>query len=88
MSGFWEVMDNEIGKRFGLGYHLPHILKCGLCQVWWLSLLYIIVTGNLTLLNIVLCLLNAHFIEISIPTLTLIKNCILKIIEASITYIK
>lgn len=80
MSGFWTVLDDEISKRFKF-HHLPHLLFCGLCQCWWLSLLYIIVTGHFTLLGIVLCLINAHLIEITIPLLTVVKNWLLKIIE-------
>lgn len=80
LSGFWEVMDSELNKRVRFA-HLPHILSCGLCQCWWLSLLYVIIAGKLTLLNVVLCLVNAHLIEITIPLITTIKNWLLKITE-------
>ena len=81
LSGFWDNLDNYINKKFGLGYHLPYLLQCSLCQTWWLSLLYIICTGHLTLFNIVLCLVNAHLSKVYIPLWTLIENIILKIIE-------
>ncbi len=81
LSGFWDNLDGYINKKFGLGYHLPHLLECPLCQCWWLGLLFITLTGNLTLFNIVLCLINAHLTKIYIPLWTLIENLLLKIIE-------
>lgn len=80
LSGFWDNLDGYISKKFRF-HHLPHILTCALCQCWWLSLLYITLTGNLTLFNIVLCLINAHLTKIYIPLWTLIENLLLKIIE-------
>lgn len=64
-SGFFESLDEWVNKKWKF-YHLPHIMMCALCQTWWLSLLYIIITpGAFTLLNILLCLLNAHLTEIT-----------------------
>ena len=80
LSGFWDVMDSELNKRVRFA-HLPHILSCGLCQCWWLSLLYVIIAGKLTLLNVMLCLVNAHLIELTIPLLSTIKEWGLKIIS-------
>ncbi len=80
LSGFWDVMDSELNKRVQFA-HLPHILQCGLCQVFWLSLLYVIIAGKFTLLNMMLCLVNAHLTEVTIPLITTIKNWLLKIIE-------
>lgn len=80
LSGFWDVMDSELNKRVRFA-HLPHILSCGLCQCWWLSLLYVIIAGKLTLLNVMLCLVNAHLIELTIPLFSTIKEWGLKIIS-------
>lgn len=80
LSGFWDSLDEWVNKKYPL-HHLPHIMVCSLCQCWWLSLLAITVTGNLSLLNIAICLANAHLTEITTPLITLIKNTLLKIIE-------
>ena len=80
MSGFWDVMDSEVNKRIRFG-HLPHILRCLLCQCWWASLIWVIATGHLSLLSIALCLINAHMTEVMTPLITLLKNALLKIIE-------
>lgn len=80
-SGFWDSLDGYIGERFGSFYHLPHIFRCMLCQCFWLSLLYVVVIGRLSLGSIVLCLINAHTVNILIPLLRMAYNVIMKAIE-------
>lgn len=79
-SGFWDSLDEYINKRFKF-HHLPHLLMCQLCQTWWLTLLYILVTGNLSLFNICVCLLIAYMGDVWRPILNLIKGYLLKLIE-------
>lgn len=79
-SGFWDSLDDYINKRFKF-HHLPHLLMCQLCQTWWLTLLYILVTGNLSLFNISVCLLIAYMGDVWRPILNLIKGYLLKLIE-------
>lgn len=86
LSGFWDNLDEWISKNYKF-HHLPHLLTCSLCQCWWLSLLYIIITGNLSLLNIALCLINAHLTEVTIPLITTVKDFLLKIIAIMNTFL-
>ena len=79
-SGFWDSLDEYINKRFKF-HHLPHLLMCQLCQTWWLTLLYILVTGNLSLFNICVCLFIAYMGDVWRPILNLIKGYLLKLIE-------
>ena len=79
-AGFFEYMDELVNKKYPL-HHLPYLLMCGLCQTWWLSLLYVIITGNLSILTIALCLINAHLTKIVTPLYKLIENMLLKLIE-------
>lgn len=62
-SGFWDSLDAYINARFKF-YHIPHILKCGLCQTWWLCFIYLIITGNITLFNLVIAMIFAHSSDI------------------------
>lgn len=81
MSGFWNSLDEYINEKFKF-YHLPHILECTLCQTFWLSLLYIIITGNLSIITIMLCLVNAHLNVVVIAIFRTVLNFILKIIDS------
>lgn len=79
-SGFWDTLDGYVNQRFKFR-HLPHLLMCALCQCWWLSLLYVILSGNISLPAIVLCLINAHIVEIEMAFVAFVKNLLYKVIE-------
>lgn len=79
-SGFIEKMDDMISTKWKF-HHLPYPIRCLLCGTWWLSLLYIIITpGAFTLLNILLCLLNAHLTEITQGIWRTIRTAVLDVI--------
>lgn len=79
-SGFIEKMDEMISTRWKF-YHLPYPVRCLVCGTFWISLLYIIITpGAFTLLNILLCLLNAHLTEITQGLWRTIKKLIMDVI--------
>lgn len=80
LSGFFEVLDNEINKRMKF-YHLPHIFHCSLCQVWWIGLIYILFANEFSLLNIAIVLIIAHLTELISPIFLLIKELIKKVIS-------
>ena len=76
-SGFIEKMDEIISSKWKF-YHLPYPVRCLLCGTFWLSLLYIILTpGAFTILNILLCLLNAHLTEITQGLWRTIKTAVM-----------
>lgn len=80
LSGFVDSIDEAINKRWKF-YHLPKPFSCCLCSTFWASLIWVIVAGQVSLLSIALCLVNAHLTEITTPLIILIKNALLKIIE-------
>lgn len=79
-SGFFEVMDDAIQKKWRF-HHLPHVFHCRLCGTWWLTLIYIIATGQLSLLNIAFCIAAAYTADLISPMVKTIQNIILKVIE-------
>lgn len=79
-AGFFETIDEMISQKYRF-HHLPYIFMCGLCQTFWLSLLYIIIAGPFNLYTIALCLVNAHLTKIITPLYKLVENLVLKIIE-------
>jgi len=79
-SGFIQNVDDWINEKVPL-HHLPYPILCCLCGTWWLSLLYIIIAGEFSLLTIALCLLNAHLTKITQPLYKLVENLLYKLIE-------
>lgn len=79
-AGFFTYLDDWVNNKWKFR-HLPYIMRCALCQVWWVSLLYIILTGQLTLFGVVLCLVNGHLTKITTPICRLAENIMYKIIE-------
>lgn len=79
-AGFFETIDGMISSKYKF-HHLPYIFMCGLCQTFWLSLLYIIIAGPFNILTLVLCLVNAHLTKIVQPLYRFVENLILKVIE-------
>lgn len=79
-AGFFETIDGMISQKYKFR-HLPYIFLCALCQVFWLSLLYIVIAGPFNLLTITLCLVNAHMTKIVLPLYRFVENLLLKVIE-------
>ena len=80
LSGWWDNLDAWVNSIWRFR-HLPHILMCSLCQCFWLSILFCLVTGNLSILTIALSLVNAHLTKVLTPLWTTIENYLLKLIE-------
>lgn len=79
-SGFFENMDAWVNEKMP-PYHLPYPFHCTLCGTWWISLLWLVFSGNFSLLGVVLCLASAHLTEITTPLVRLVKNLLLGIIN-------
>lgn len=79
-AGFFDYLDNWVSEQFKF-QHLPYIMLCALCQVFWLSLLYVIITRQLTLWTVAICVLNGHMTKVVQPLYKLVENLLLKLIE-------
>lgn len=79
-SGFIENIDDWINSKYKF-YHLPYPIRCLLCTVTWVSIFYVIITGQFSLMTLVLCLLNAHATKIVQPLFRFVENLLLKAIE-------
>lgn len=78
-SGFFEKMDEYINNKYPLR-HLPYPFHCAYCGTWWMSLLYVIISGNLSLLSVALCLASAELSEIVIGIWILMKSAVMKVV--------
>lgn len=69
------------GKQFKL-------LSCSLCQSWWMMLLYLILTHNLTIPYIALSLTFSFLTPVIKETLLFIKDFFLKVLDELYYYFK
>lgn len=79
-SGWWDNMDEFVNRKFKF-HHLPKIFVCQFCQTFWLSLLWLLFTYEISVLSVFLALLNANVGEILLPLFKLLKGAINKVIE-------
>lgn len=79
-SGWWDNMDEFVNKKFRF-HHLPKIFVCQFCQTFWLSLLWLFFTYEISVLSVFLALLNANVGEILLPLFKLLKGALNKVIE-------
>lgn len=79
-SGFIENIDDWISNKYKF-YHLPYPIRCLLCTVTWVSIFYVIITGQFSLVTLALCLINAHATKIVQPLFRFVENLLLKVIE-------
>jgi len=67
-----------------------HLFDCSLCITFWLSILYILLTGHFSLAFIALCILSALFTQITKSLILLcmdMMNAIIILINKIIKYI-
>lgn len=79
-SGWWDNMDELVSRRFRF-HHLPKIFVCQFCQTFWLSLLWLFFTYEISVFSVFLALVNANVGEIMLPLFKLLKQGLNKGIE-------
>ena len=80
ISGVVTDAKKMIGRILGIQNVSIKIIECSFCVNWWLSLLYIYVTNNLTLSTILFALLCSTFTPIIKDLVFLIRDIFGKII--------
>lgn len=68
------------GKIVTTNYRF-HLFDCSLCITWWLSIIYVLIFGKLTILSILLCISSALFTKVSVQLINLIIDAILVLIN-------
>ena len=79
-TDFFPTVDEWISKKVRF-YHLPKPFLCALCGCWWLSLLYVIATGQLSILSIALCIFNAYLTKFVTALYGTFENIVMKFLE-------
>lgn len=82
---FWEDFSPYIKSLMTGGkFKSPikfKLFECSTCQTHWLCLIYLICTGNFTIINYTLVLIISWMTPIINDLLTLVKTLILKILN-------
>lgn len=76
---FGESIEEIISRRKGKKITLSKIFKCSLCQSWWTSLLYLIITSNISVFSVVAALFFACSTTLIYDTVNLLYDLIIKI---------
>lgn len=79
-TDFFPTVDEWVSKRVRF-HHIPKPFLCSLCGCWWLSLIYIIVTGNLSLISILCCIVGAYLTNFWVALWGMIENVLFKVVE-------
>lgn len=79
ISGIIENIEWYLGKWLGGKATIPKPFSCSLCSIFWIGLLWIIFSGQFTLLNIVYVCLFAAFSEQITNMIIIIKQLIAKV---------
>lgn len=53
LSGFIQELETILSKRLHFRCVIPKPFSCSLCMGWWMNLIYLIATGQLTLVTVV-----------------------------------
>lgn len=79
-SGFVDSIDLAINRRWRF-FHLPKPFSCSLCMTFWTTLIYIMINGELTFFNVMICLLLAHSEEFLAGLLHTLKGYLEKLLD-------
>lgn len=81
---FWENFSPVISRwltRGKISKPIPSkLLTCSVCQSWWLNLLYLIVSHNLSLMNIMIILLLSFSTSLVYDLLLLVEGMLKSVI--------
>lgn len=80
ISGFIDSIKTLIGKILHINNVSIKLIECSFCVNWWLSLLYLYITNNLTLSTILFALLCSTLTPIIKDSVFLIRDIFGKII--------
>ena len=74
ISGFIDSIKEFIGKMLNIANVRLKPLDCSFCMNWWVSLLYIYITNNLTLSTILFALLCSTLTPVISDMIYLIRD--------------
>ena len=79
LSGFIQSIEEGLSKWFKFRCVIPKPFSCSLCSGWWINLIYLIITHNLTLPYVVFVSLVSFFSKNISGFLRWIQEALVKI---------
>lgn len=79
-SGFVDSIEEAVYRKFK-PYRLGKPWVCSLCMTNWLSILWLLCTGNFSLMTLVLALTSAILTTVTVPLLKTVENYLLHFVE-------
>lgn len=81
LSGFIQSLESGLSKWLRIpNVRIPRPFSCSLCSTFWLSIIYIIIIGKLTILNVAIILLISYMTPIIKDILIFLKDMMSQII--------
>lgn len=81
LSGFVQSLESGLSKWLHIpSVHIPRPFSCSLCSSFWLSIIYVIIIGKFTILNVAIILLISYMTPIIKDTLIFLKDMASQII--------
>lgn len=82
ISGFIQETESMIARWLKVkSVHIPKPFSCSYCLCWWTGLIYLMVTGNLTLIYTAILLMICALTTTTADIVWLVKDIITKIIN-------
>lgn len=81
VSGFIGEIEHSLSKWLKIKAKIPKPFSCSTCMTFWTGLIYLLITGNLSLLTISLTLFIALMTTVTSGVIILVRDLFLKIID-------
>ena len=81
VSGFVQELEGFLSKWLHIRARIPKPFSCSLCTTWWTGLIYLIITGNLTLPLVAFTLFISLLTTVTKDIIYLIQDLLIKIID-------
>lgn len=81
VSGFIQEMEGILSKWLHIKAHIPKPFSCSLCLTFWTGLVYLIASGEISLLYLAVLLLIASLTPVTLEAVYLIRDILLKALK-------
>ena len=82
ISGFIRELEDIAGKWLKIkNPHIPKPFSCSFCSTWWTGLIYLIISGSVTLYHIAALLMICCLTTITAELIYLIQDILIKILQ-------